>query len=280
MIKTAGTTLHYIFRNNYGFRYAEINKPSFNQRDLRVLKFAGGGVKAIGGHGLRPDDGLRAVDNDIFFLTFIRNPVARFISHYNHGLKAGSHDDSLEKRCSIVGEHDYQTKFLLGCKSLEERSFAAGAAELEKAKKILQTEFQFVGVVERFDESLLLMRHALGLPNFEIRYQPKNVKPDSAAKTLSLSEKDYAAVRQANQTDTQLYQFAEQEIFNRHRAQYGISRLLNEAERLDKACQAYRFSQARINAFRMGKYLVYRPLFKWRAIWQNKHTRLYEPAEK
>ena len=114
MIKTAGTTMHYIFRNNYGFNYVEIGKSSFYPDDLKSILKINSNIKAIGGHSLRSTVNLESVCPQIRFITFFRDPINRYLSQYNHARRQKFHQKSLEEHCEVLGETNYQTKFITG----------------------------------------------------------------------------------------------------------------------------------------------------------------------
>jgi len=87
--KTAGTSLKYIFRNNFGFRHCDSlknKKKIFTQDDLNYAKKVFGDIKCITGHNLvEPTKNLKG--DHLNFLTFLRDPVLRLASFYQDSLK-------------------------------------------------------------------------------------------------------------------------------------------------------------------------------------------------
>jgi hypothetical protein len=257
MIKTAGTTMHYILRNNYGLNYVEISKPAFNHDNLSSLLRVNKSIKAIGGHSLRSVTKLELACPEIKYITFLRDPINRYISHYNHGRGINSHQMSFEERIKILGEADYQTKFITGSFDLADRNFLAGKKELEKAKQILAKEFLFVGLVEKFDESLILFRNVLKSRNFDIRYQRINTTEHKHVQRNRIPLYVLEELRQMNKTDYELYRFAKDELFEAQKVKYGgnLGEDLNDFRHSNRK---YVFRTAQLLKFRIGKYLIYK----------------------
>ena len=89
---------------------------------------------------------------------------------------------------------------------------------LAQAMKHLAEQFSVVGLAERFDESLLLMAHALEWHELPL-YYPQNVNSQSAASIVS-DEELAELIRSRNALDVQLYEFAV-ELFNESVARLG-----------------------------------------------------------
>lgn len=257
MIKTAGTTLHYIFRNNFGYNYVEVQKNIFTIDDLRTLLSINKNIRAIGGHSLRSVDNLDEIYQDLKYITFLRNPVNRFLSHYNHGKIYKHHNMSLEERIRVPGEANYQTKFILGKKGLKEREFVVSEDDVEKAKRIIDRDFKFVGIVEEFDESLLLMKRVLNL-NI-IFYEKKNIMKRRFATGNKISDYLMKKIKEVNKLDYELYNFAKNKLYELKKNTYGDN-FIEDLRNFKRLNINYRFNRSNIFKFRLGKYLVYSPL--------------------
>jgi Galactose-3-O-sulfotransferase len=261
MIKTAGTTMHYIFRNNYGFNYVEIRKPNFCASDLKSILKINGNIKAIGGHSLRSTVNLESVCPQIRFITFLRDPVNRYLSHYNHAIRNNFHQMSLEEHCEVLGETNYQTKFITGSMNLTERSYFAAKKDLRQAMKILSEQFAFVGLVEEFDESLLLLKRSMELQDFDIRYKKENVAKTTYITRDMISPTTLQRIKELNQLDCELYEFVRDELFEPQKDKYG-SKIYKDLNHLRIANKKFKFRRGKILNFRIGKYLVYRKMNK------------------
>lgn len=261
MIKTAGTTLHYIFRNNFGFNYVEINKKNFAPVDLKKLLRINKNIRAIGGHSLRSVAKLDSVCPDLKYITFFRDPIDRFLSHYNHGRNSNYHQMSLEERINIPGEANYQTKFIIGAKDIEEREVIIGLNELENAKRILVKDFIFVGLLEEFDGSLILMKEILNFPNFDICYERMNVARKKFFTRDKVSNHLLNKLREANKIDFELYRFVKNELFEKYKYKYG-SDFIEALNNFKLSNKNYSFKKSQILMYRLGKYLIYYPMLR------------------
>lgn len=258
MIKTAGTTLNYIFRNNYKYNYVAVNKE-FTQKKLKRLLSINKNIKVISGHSLRSNDLYQLAYLDIKYITFFRNPIDRYISHFNHSKLLGANENTLEERLKNIGENDYQTKFVLGAKNLRERNFVAGVNELRKAKKIIKNDYTFVGLVEKFDDSLVLMKKILNIEDLNIRYEKKNVSQKNENTNIDLKEHIKKEIIEANKIDYQLHKFVSNEIFNLQIEKYGMQ-FQEDLKNFKNENNNYKFSKLNLFKYRLANKLLYKIL--------------------
>ncbi len=226
--KAAGTTLHTIFLNNY-WSYVHVtprvywtNKEKnalLAEEVLRlgkILKFSQG----FGGHTVRNYLGYESVlGRKVKYITFLRDPVKRYISHYNYQKNIMGIDWSLDDFLAEEKFSNFMTKRI------------TGSYDLERAKKQLTTSFSFVGLTEYFDQSLLIMKYRLFDECFGLSYQKRNVARPYQPE--SLSEKHIQHVKQNNQLDLELYEHAKDIFENRYRKEYP-GNLCKDLEELEK----------------------------------------------
>jgi hypothetical protein len=261
MIRTAGTTLHHIFRNNYGLNHVEVSKDNFTPVDLKRLLRFNRRIRSFGGHYLRSTQGLEAVCPDLVYITWLRNPADRFISHYNHGRNRGHHTMTIEERLGMLSEGNYQTKFLLGAQKSKDREFIPTQEDLEKAKKVLIEDYRFVGIAEHFDESLVLMKEILKIQDLDIHYEKMHVTKKKHIQKDKISPDLYAEIKGKNQVDFELYRFAKERFYERQKKSFPGD--LTQAVRdFNQINENYSFKKSALFKYRAGKYLVYKPLFK------------------
>jgi len=123
-----------------------------------------------------------------FYLTFLRDPVAVTLSKYRLQLDLYAHAANL-----------YDT--LKGCESNSLTRWLADG-DLELAKKRLSEDYCFVGIVERFNESVLNLGRLLGM---ELAVDGReNVSPQEVAPAREVIE----LIRALNWKDLELYAFA------------------------------------------------------------------------
>jgi hypothetical protein len=147
------------------------------------------------------------------YVTMLREPLGRVASHFHYVLERPSHElferlrpgmtvgDYVRERTSL--ELDNGQVRLLSADPFVE--FGAVTREhLETAKRNLREHFEVVGVSERFDESLLAMRAALGWRR-RILYVERNV---TGARRHPPTPQDARAVLEANRLDAELHAFA------------------------------------------------------------------------
>lgn len=148
---------------------------------------------------------------DSRYVTVLRDPVERILSHYHGHIRrtdrtealglvtAESLQEALELRPSDLS--NLATRFLCGDPS---PMGELPADALDRAKANLR-DFEFVGITERFDESIVLMQRALGLPT--VLYERLHVSPDRPSAD-EISEEDRSLIVEMNTLDRELYSFA------------------------------------------------------------------------
>lgn len=200
--KTAGTTFQFILENNFGMNHCHLGHmctPLIDQRDLGFMRKFFPCLRSMAGENL--SDPLRLSMPDPFYITFLREPVARVFSHYqDDALRAGNKLGFEERLRSEELLQNLQVKFL------------AGRPDLDRARKVLE-QFNFVGLVEKFDLSLHVLEK-LSPRKLKPNYVRRLTARDNAIKqTLEQDQRMIDLAREYNQLDVQLYEFARSEIF-------------------------------------------------------------------
>ena len=247
--KTSGSTFNFVLENSLGIRACHTNhtkKKVFDQDDLNFARKVFPGLRSVCGHNLI--DPLRLSVPDAFYMTFLREPVARVISQYLDSVRLGGNSATFEQCLRTRGGYsDFQVKFM------------AGERNLDKAKAFLE-RCSFVGLTERFDLSL----HVLGKLSpykLNLSYKRRRVTPPTPAKAaLQADARLMELAREYNQLDLQLYTFALEEIFPKICAKAGF-KPNDEVPSLDH----YRSEiHLRFLAFSLYNMLFYRQLCKLR----------------
>lgn len=232
IFKTAGMTLRYLLRRHFGPRHLDIehrmrrhSRAWFADHfvrerdlrfDLRVYPFA----RSVCGHYLRPCVDFGQLEDRLHWYTFLRSPSRRYISQYLWSLHLPG------ARQMEFGEWMEKTKV----DNLQVR-WLAGGPDLDAAKKTLRERFRFVGLVEHFDESLLLLRSRLGLRHFDVTYvRVRNSAAERGDDRRRRELEDRIAdfrdeIDSRNRLDADLYAFACEELWPQQVADYGEARL-------------------------------------------------------
>jgi hypothetical protein len=233
--KTAGTTFREILDRQ--FMPSQIRRigPDF-QAGINQIKALPGAEKdrigCISGH---LPYGLHACfDNrSVRYISFVRDPVDRVLSEYLYfkkkpellpliGLdrtrKLTPHDYLHYLR--QVGMDNFQTRILSGYNNLLEHvlpPYGPLPAEIGEAfiDRLLD-DYAFIGTVELFDESLLLMQQLFNWRS--IRYVSRNVA-ETGSEKLELKRSLGAEILRLNKLDSLLYQKVTARITDRIKAE-------------------------------------------------------------
>jgi len=219
--KTAGVTINRILRRSFGLRHCDVEPWSSDERyydtfysagDHRRLERLYPNLLSIAGHQVKPHSDLRDVCPDIRYFTFFREPEARTASHYQYVVQKMGKTEPFEQWIKREEFHDVQTKHI------------AGSADLDAAIKTLHEDCIFVGLIERFDESLVIMKNKLSDPRFDIRYTRENVARDATIKKRLIDDPTTnALLKGANRIDNELYNYVVGELYEKQKREFGES---------------------------------------------------------
>lgn len=251
--KTAGRTVRYILRSSYGPRHCEVepwharwSDPPFSSHDLQRLRKLYPHLDSIAGHRITGNVDLQENGTKFDYFTFMRDPIKTCASRFQYNVQYRKKNIEFEDWIQQDWTRDQQTKRI------------AGGSDVNQAIRVIQQKNIFVGVTERFDESMLLLK-ALVSDNLNISYERVNVARDNTiAKNLLETEKTRQMLIEANQADLELYNFINQDVFPSFQRDYGSSLeadvFQNQQSRSDS------FNNRNIILSRMKQYLLYKPL--------------------
>jgi len=210
--KTAGTTFQFILENSFGPAHCHLGHLGYKIADQRDFDFARKffpWMRSIAGHNLC--DPMRFGAPDPFYITFLREPVARSFSEYQDNVTRGKSRLTFEEMLRAdEAMTDIQVKRV------------AGRADLDRAKSNLE-KFSFVGQTEKFDLSLHVLEKICPA-KLNYGYKRKVTACDnSIRKSLEADSRMVDMAREHNRLDLALYEFAVKEIFPKFLAQAGFS---------------------------------------------------------
>lgn len=177
------------------------------------------------------------------YFTLLRHPVDRVISQYFYNQRRHVRDGLELKREieleKLLHKQDIHTRMqismIIGGKDMQtaiDTPLPPNAVEL--AKQRLRDHFSVVGLVERFDESLLLMKYAFGWQN--IYFGTRNVAPDRSQRDR-VSPDVIKLIEQKAAPEIELYEYVRDQFDATMRQQ--PPELLAELKKFQERNQLY-----------------------------------------
>ena len=252
--KTAGSTVRYILRSTFGVNHCEVEPwhapwtdPPFSAQDLRRLRRLYPHLESIGGHRVTGYVDLQEEGTQLKYFTFMRDPLKTCASRFQYNVQYRQKKNLVfEEWIQREWTRNHQTKMI------------AGVPDVNKAIQIVQNKGIFVGLTERFDESMVLLK-ALIASNLNISYKPVNVaRNNTLAEHLLSTESTRQMLIDANQADLELYGFVKKELYPTFQREYGPG--LEAAVSNYQQNRANDFQARNITLSRLKQYLIYKPL--------------------
>ena len=217
--KTAGTTLRFILRSSYGARHCDVEPwhgawadPPFSTADLQRVRRLYPRLASIAGHRISGHVDLEEAGTDFRYLTFLREPIALCASRFQYQL-------DYRKKQNLVFEEWIEKDWVRDAQTQR----IAGTTDAADAIAVIERKEMFVGLTERFDESVVMLRE-LRAPDLDIAYAPVNVaKSSDVAKGLLADPATRQMIVDANQADLELYQHSVREVYPAQQRAFGSS---------------------------------------------------------
>jgi hypothetical protein len=218
-------------------------------------------LSGIAGHFITPYSELARQCPNLRFFAFLRDPMARFRSQYLN--RSPSHtEQAFDEWASGKWTHNWQTRMI------------AGEPNAEKAIDIIGRRVGFIGLTERFDESVVMLGEWLGEPGFRGEYRPANQlkkkrRPRDLARErtdMSYLKTDRVRARMAeiNAEDQKVYDFVTSTVFPQQVAAHRES-LPSKVEALQQRCREAGLLMESLWA-NFYRNFVYEPLVRWHAM--------------
>lgn len=211
IMKTAGQTVRGILRQSYVGTHCDLlARRKAKSSDLAWARRFYPELRSIAGHGVVPHSDLHVADKSLRYFTFMRDPVQRCVSHYQFSSPKKRSFPAFEEW--IKDYSNFQTRILCGTEN----------AKL--AIEILEERIEFVGLVERFNESLVLWQAWSGSEDLNLRYQSINIAQDNTIKKRLLGDpKTVALIQECHQQDEEVFRYARDVIYPRQVKKFGPS---------------------------------------------------------
>lgn len=204
--KTAGSSLRKSLTDFFGDRlhndYEDkpLNTPWSSRNKTALLDSVKlqnerfDGIDCIHGHFLPVKYLLHAQTHNVSFVTWMRHPVARLISHYNYWTSRGRENGTEQLKDRVLRENWSLEQFCLSEELQNTYAQFLFAFPLNN--------FEFIGITEHYESDFTQFKHHYLSPDLPI--ETLNVKAVSArAETLSSSLT--ARVEQFHAVDMELY---------------------------------------------------------------------------
>lgn len=224
--KTGGRSVETMLRSTYGPAYchalvwrepepagrstAPFQIPTYDHADFHRLERLNPWMRAVGGHALALWTGLHEL-RPVRYFAFLRDPLQRAASHYQFHVAESADPLDWEQWCAWHEPHNQQV-----------RRFTrdGGAAEAIAA---IERHGVFVGLMEHFDESLVLLRKLVA-PELNLAYLRSNVAPSNdLAKSILADPVRSSRLQELNREEQPLYDHVTQVLMPAWRAAYGPS---------------------------------------------------------
>lgn len=224
LAKTGGRTLDTVLRNTYGAAYVqaeslaphrpvglddgEFVQPVFGPEEFRRVRRHCPWMQAIGGHPIALWSDIHTVQ-PVRYVTFLREPLARGASHYQYHVATTPNPLDWPAWCAWPEHHNHQVRY-----------FDHGG-DPRHAIAAIQHHGVFVGLLEHFEESLLLMQRLIA-PELNVAYVRRNTaaRNDLSRELLDDPERR-AQLAEMYAGEVPLYDWVRNELWPQYERAYG-----------------------------------------------------------
>jgi hypothetical protein len=251
--KAGGSTLHNILTNYYNpetilhLEYMSNGEMELSKVDCSKLKLVKGHITF---------EVMAKLANNWKCYSMLREPKERVISYYYYVKQKASHHHS-----TLIQENKWSLKeYILKSQNLQmdngQVRYISGShkpfgkidgSDLDLAKFNIENHFLAVGLTERFDESLIILKNLLGWKRSPV-YELANVNTNK--KTIhEIDENDINAILEMNKFDLELYEFVKKRFGN----DIGNDILKSDLIKLRRDTRIYNFKKNIKNVFSIQK---------------------------
>jgi hypothetical protein len=252
--KTGGNTVSHILRSSYGLRHCQVEPwmgPPFSAVELQRLRRIYPHLKSIAGHRIYGHVDLCDDPSQLTYFTLVRDPLTSCASRFQYKIQVSRKDLVFEKWIEQDSTRNHHTNWI------------AGTSDVDKAIEIIRTKNIFVGLAERFDESMLLLK-SLRVKDLNIAYRRVNVASDNSIKEqLLANDRTRQMIIDAQQADLQLYKFIKDELYPSYQREYGPE-LEADVKHYRALLRRQSFNYWNLNLCRLKHYMLYKPMLRFR----------------
>lgn len=222
--KTGGQTIETMMESTFGARHVaavEWKKrpvgnpwdvdyvvPKYSREAFRRLKNHCPFMKSIGGHSIALWSGLHEEQPTRYF-SFLREPIKRGASHFQYHVRNDKPCLDWDRWVEWKVHHNHQVKMF------------SPSADPDEALREIQRHNVFIGLTERFDESLVMLKRMIA-PELNIAYTRTNTASDNRiANELIAAESSRQQLEEMYRNELPLYEWVANEYFPRLVKEYG-----------------------------------------------------------
>jgi hypothetical protein len=220
VMKTGGQTMCDILRQSFPGRHCDLQADGVvTPADLRFARRFYPRLRSIAGHGVVPLGDLASACDSIRYFLFLRDPIERCVSHYQY---RRNKDETSDFEPWLEKHANYQSRFLL--RTGRPGGSWPAVADAAAAIDAIERHVGFVGLQERFDESLVMLTRWVGDPEFDVAYRARNVAASSSIRKQILGDpRTVDMIRAHHVEDEKLYRHVRDVLYARQVAQYGAT---------------------------------------------------------
>lgn len=240
--KAAGSTMRKIINREYSkysndsvYLFDGSNIESSIEKFKRLPKKDRNKIKILKGH---MSYGYHEYfDNECEYFTLLRDPIDRVISDFYYILEQPSHSRYEKVKKGSMSLYDYlKSKMSVAMSNAQTRlvaGYLSGAGDVKKEdlpfgkcteETLLEAEenlkeFSVVGLTERFDETLILLKRAFG---WKTPYYTRANVTKKRPKKREISQESIRLIKDYNKYDIELYEYGKK-LFDEQIEDYGHS---------------------------------------------------------
>ena len=259
-------TIESVLRSSFARRHCELSvrnsrkaSPVIAAEELRRAQKIYPRLDCISGHGVVPWSDLVTEYPDLRFFTFLRSPLERCASEYQFLVNRDGMRRTFESWIQSTEARNHQVRQL------------CGHEDAETAIEMVQNRLGFVGLIDRFSESLVMFRRWANDERIDIRYHARNVTRDSRIRVQLLRNLETRRqLLDANREDLKLHAFVESTLYPTQVHAYG-TRLEMDVEAFE-AFNVPAPTFLRLLPSTVIRQVVQRPLNRWLSLPANPST--------
>lgn len=250
--RTGGSTLNHILRSSYGMRHCPVEPwdsrwgpDPFTVEDLRRLRKLYPSLRSIAGHRVFGYVDLSDGDREAAYFAMTRDPVKACASRFQFKVETGKWKfEEFETWIQQDWIRNRHTQAIVG------------SDDVDAAMRLIRSKGIFMGLTERYDESMLLLRHRIA-PDLNISYRPVNVASKrSVSQRLLADDRRRVIIEEAQASDIELLRRVKEELWPEYVEEYGPT---FEADLADYRSSPGDFNNWKIVLSRVKTYAVYKP---------------------